>query len=247
MTELLLHLDQPLAPDLDPASLNGLAGLVVDAGCFAPAQCLALPVPVAALCGAGPDDHPEWNDELTPLRVVDQGLEVCARLCDVQPERAWLPRLIVDRQAVSYRMSNYRGEGFKFFTPDSATIQGYRVTDGDRPLAAALKRAQELGFARLWLHARDAAQQGKGLDLDLLERAQRDFPGELWISGGATEPRHLENLAREGGATGLVIGTELLARTDIATLLAALMPPRPPETLPEAPVQVRLDAAAVTG
>ncbi|WP_295399332.1 hypothetical protein [uncultured Thiocystis sp.] len=247
MTELLLHLDQPLAPDLDPAALDGLTGLVVDVGCFAPMHCLALCAPVVALCGTSPGDRPDWDDKLTPLRVVDQGLEVCARLRDAHPERAWLPRLIVDRQAVSYRMSNYRGEGFKFFTPDSASIQGYRVTDGDRPLAAALKRAQELGFARLWLHARDAAQQGKGLDLDLLERAQRDFPEKLWISGGATEPRHLENLTREGGATGLVIGTELLARTDIATLLTALTPLRAPETLPETPVQVKLDAAAVTG
>jgi hypothetical protein len=229
MTELFLHLDRPVADDLDVASLAGLAGVVVDAGCVAPAQCRSLPAPVAALCGGAPDFGVDWEHEMLPLRVVDRGLDVCARLRDAHPTLHWLPRLTAYRAEVSYRMSSYRGEGFSFYTPDPGTIQDYRVTDGHHPLTVVLQRARALGFDRLWLHARDAAQQGKGLDLNLLECARRDFPEGLWISGGATEPRHLENLAREGGATGLVIGTDFLWQTGIAALSQALAPPPPPE------------------
>lgn len=243
MTELYLHLDRPLADDLDPASLAGLAGLVVDIGCFTPAQCRCLPAPVAALCGAVPGPCADWDAQTTPWRVVDQGLDACVRLRDAHPTWQWLPRLTVYRTEVSYQMSNYRNEGFSFYTPCPTTIQDYRVTDGDHPVTVALQRARALGFDRLWLHARDAAHQGKGLDLDLLERARGDFPDGLWISGGATETRHLENLAREGGTNGLVIGIDLLARADCSALIQALTPPRPPEV----PVQFAPRSADVTG
>ena len=247
MTELFLLLDRPLhspmADDLDPPGLAGLAGLVVDAARIAPAQCLPLPSPVAALCGAAPGACADWDHEAAPLRVVDQGLDACVRLRDAHPTLRWLPRLIAYRAAVSYRMSNYRGEGFSFYTPDPGTIQDHRVTDGDHSLTVVLQRARALGFDRLCLHARDAAQLGNGLDLDLLECARRDFPEGLWISGGATQLHHLENLTREGGAAGLVIGTELLQRADIATLTQALAPPRPPEV----PITIAPPRAHVTG
>jgi hypothetical protein len=247
MTELFLNLDRPpdslMADDLDLPSLAGLAGLVVDATRIAPAHCLPLPSPVAALYGAAPGPCTDWDHEAAPLRVVDQGLDACVRLRDAYPTLQWLPRLTAYRAEVSYRMSNYRGEGFSFYTPDPGTIQDYRVTDGDQALTVVLQRARALGFDRLWLHARDAAQLGNGLDLDLLECARCDFPQGLWISGGATELRHLENLTREGGVAGLVIGTQWLRRADIATLTQALTPPRPPEV----PIAVAPPCAHVTG
>lgn len=243
MTELYLHLNRPLPEGLDPQRLAGLAGLVVEGGCLSPREAGALPAPVAALCAPSADVQADWDADAALACVVDAGLDTCAALRDAHPERAWLPRLTVYPQDVSYRMANYSGEGFKFFTPDAATIQGYRVTDGDRLLIPTLRRARDLGFERIWLHAREAERRGQGLDLDLLERARAEYPEGLWLSGGATEARHLENLTREGGADGVVIGFDLLQAVGVEALLAALAPPRPPEV--SVALMPRSDHAAV--
>lgn len=227
MTELYLELESALPTELDPERLSGLAGLVVDGTCLTPEQCAPLPAPVRALRG-GAGLPEEWREAVDAARIVEGGLETCARLRDEQPEHRWLPRLQVCRQEVLYRMTDSPGEGFRFYTPDTAAIRGYRVTGDDLPLPRALARAEELGFDRLWLHGLDAALHGNGLDLDLLEKARILFDGELWFSGGAREPRHQANLAREGGTFALVIDAALLEEVDAATLAAALAPPSPP-------------------
>jgi len=227
MTELLLQLTE--APDgLEPGQLTGLAGLVVDGSCVTPAQCSPLAVPIVAVTGA-PAELTEWRGDATPLRVVELGLEKCARCRDERPDLAWLPRLVAYRPQVVYRMSEYQGEGFKFYAPDTASLRGYCVTDGGRAVERSLERARELGFDRLWLHAKHAAESGDGLDLELLARARRNFEGALWVSGGVTEIQHLENLGREGGAAAVVIHKALLAQVRAEVLAAALAPPRPPE------------------
>jgi len=227
VTELFVQLNQPLADDLDPADLTGIAGLVVNGHCLTPGQCRPLPAPVFALTGdvQGMD---AWGEDDGPLRIVDAGLEDCARLRDARPELKWLPRLVAYKPDIVYRMADYPGEGFRFYAPDTAAIQGYRFDDGDRSLIESLAQARSLGFGMLWLHARDAQRRGDGLDLDLLERAKRHFGDGLWISGGATERRHLVNLAREGGAPGLVIDSTLLAKANGEALTAALAPPAAP-------------------
>ena len=228
MTEIFYQLYGPLDDDLDPETLTGLAGLVVDAHRVTPDQCQCLPVPVVALnCRAGTEEV--WDVEQDPLRVVDGGLDECARLRDAKNDLKWLPRLEVFKPDVVYRMSAYPGEGFKFYAPDTAAIRGYRVKDGDLALHHALQRARELGFERIWLHACDAARRGDGLDLELLAQARRWFDDGLWFSGGATDPNHLRNLAREGGVPGLVIDANLLTKFGIAELVDALTPPPPPE------------------
>lgn len=224
MTELYLHLNRPLPEGLDPQRLAGLAGLVVESDCLSAREVSSWPAPVAALCGLISGAHDDWDADTAPACMVDAGLDACAALRDAQPDRDWLPRLTVYPEEVSYRMANYSGEGFKFFTPNAATIHGYRVTDGDRLLIPTLRRARDLGFERLWLHAREAERRGTGLDLDLLERARAEYPEGLWLSGGATESRHLENLAREGGSAGVVIGLDLLGAVGVEALLAALAP-----------------------
>ena len=227
MTELLLQLTEAL-DGLEPGQLTDLAGLVVNGSCLTPGQCSPLSVPVGALTG-GPTELPEWRGEAAPLRVVEFGLEECARRRDDRPELKWLPRLVAYRAQVVYRMADYPGEGFKFYSPDTATLRGYCVTDAGRALERSLERARELGFDRLWLHARHAAEAGNGLDLDLLERARRHFKGGLWMSGGVSDTGHLANLAREGGAAAVVIEQALLARVSAEALVAALAPPGPPE------------------
>ena len=228
MTELYLQLTQA-RDGLDPGQLTGLAGLVVDGSSLTPGQCSPLGAPVAALTGTSAG-LAGWCGEAAPLRVVELGLEECARRRDERPELEWLPRLVAYRPDVVYRMAEYHGEGFKFYAPDTATLRGYCVTDGDGALGKCLQRARVLGFDRLWLHARHAAEAGDGLDLELLERARCHFDGDLWVSGGATAVRHLTNLARAGGAAAVVIDDGLLERVGAEALAAALAPPRAPET-----------------
>jgi hypothetical protein len=183
---------------------------------------------VRVLTGREAEEPPAWQGVEGLIRAVSGGLEACARLRDARPALQWLPRLEVHRPEVVYRMSDYPGEGFKFYAPDTSAVRGYRVADGNQRLQDALERARTLGFEQLWLHAREAATRGRGLDLELLERARRGFGDGLWISGGATEPVHLENLAREGGATAVVVEANVFFHADAGALLTALASPRPP-------------------
>lgn len=228
MTELFVQIDQPPPDEAEVQRLDGTAGLVVDGRRMRPCDCQVLPSPVSALLGA---QHvlAEWSEESSPVRIVDGGLETCARLRDERPDLAWLPRLTVYKPEVVYRMSDYPGEGFRFYAPDTSAIRGYRVDDGEQALQSALSRAKSLGFSELWLHARDAACEQSGLDLDLLDRARRHFGDGIWLSGGVTRPQHLTNLAREGGTKAVVIDAGLLAAGGAAALTALLMPPAPPE------------------
>lgn len=229
MTELYLELGKKTPDGLDAERLSGIGGLVVEGTCIHPTQCTPYGAPVAALTGGDPEDLGEWQENPVPVRVVDKGLDACARLRDAWPRLSLMPRLVVYKPEVVYRLSDYPGDGFKFYAPDTAAIRGYRVSDGDQPLGSALARARALGFDSLWLHARDAAEAQRGLDLDLLVRVRRDFGDGLWISGGAREARHLHNLAREGGAAALVVDPPLLEGTSVTDLIASLAPPPPLE------------------
>lgn len=223
MTELLLELDNDFAENLDPEVLTGLAGLVVDGTCLKPRQCSHFSIPVAALTGS-PAILDEWREHQDILRVVDAGLDSCAQLRDDRPEQKWLPRLEVSKQETIFRMTDSPGEGFSFYTPDTSAIYGYRVSDGEHTLITAMKRARELGFDRIWLHSRDAAGRGDGLELDLVAQVRQYFGNSLWVSGGATQPQHLENLAREGGASAVVIDASLLDHAGVEELTVALKP-----------------------
>jgi hypothetical protein len=228
VTELFVQLDKSFADDADLQQFAGVAGLVVDGRALQPHRCRALPATVAALMGAD-SDLGDWCDEPDPVRIVDGGLEACARLRDAQPDLAWLPRLVAYKPDVVYRMSDYPGEGFRFYAPDTAAIRGYRVNDRDLDLTQALEQARALGFDQAWLHGQDAARRGDGLDLEMLERARRTFGDGLWLSGGASDPQHLANLVRCGGSQRVIVAATLLAAADAEKLTAALVPPPPAE------------------
>ncbi|WP_275096871.1 hypothetical protein [Sedimenticola hydrogenitrophicus] len=99
----------------------------------------------------------------------------------------WEPQLTVFKAAASYRFAGPAiGEGFSSYMPDTVAIQGWRVTDADCSLAEAITRASELGFASLWFHSKQAESRGKGLDLEMLDKA-RGGPLDIWISGSVPE------------------------------------------------------------
>ncbi|MFQ5938296.1 MAG: HisA/HisF-related TIM barrel protein, partial [Acidiferrobacterales bacterium] len=153
-------------------------------------------------------------------------LEDTLHLRDTWPELAWVPRLAVFKPQVRYRLlDSFPGEGFKMYMPDTAALRGYQVMGSDATLSESSARAATLGFNTLWVHALDADERGKGLDLDLLEHARAQFDGELWLSGGATRERHLANLAIHKGAAAVVIPTALAKQYGCERLLSVLATP----------------------
>ena len=229
----------PAGPDdhSGEASLATADGLVINVARCATPEAVNTEAPPTALICSDPERHAAWRSLQGLVWVCAGGLEQAARLRDEWPEQLWLPRLTVYKPSVIYRFSNeFDGEGFKFYRPDTGAIRGYRVTDGDVPLKVALDRAKELAFEKLWLYAADAEILASGLDLEMLERARADWQGELWLSGGAADPRHLANLVREGGVAAVVVPAMVANRCGCATLQAALEPSRPP-TPAESPIR----------
>ncbi|HEB95034.1 MAG TPA: hypothetical protein ENI96_01225 [Sedimenticola thiotaurini] len=182
---------------------------------------------------------PAEDDDEPWLAVT--GLERAAALRDRWPGRRWLPQLEVSKQEVVYHFNDSAlGEGFRFYIPDTGAIHGY-VGNGDERIEALLARAAGLGFDTLWLHGAGAESRGRGLDLDLLERAGRHFDGDLWISGGAREERHLFNLAAQGGAAAVVVPQPVALECGCERLLLAL------ESGGDDAVPLGLPAMAATG
>jgi hypothetical protein len=172
-----------------------------------------------------PDIYEAWQELDKVVWTTECGLTESARLCDEYSDLTWVPRLNIEKSAKRYQFSNVsHGEGFKVYVPDTSTIRGYRVSDGDSDssLEKALAQASRLGFKRLWLHALDAESAGSGFDLDMLDRARGWFSGDIWLSGGATAVKHLENLATEGGVEAAIVTEDLVQEHECATLTTAL-------------------------
>ncbi len=200
--------------------------LVLDPARCTPDRFRAMPVERAILLDGDPERDEPWR-ELSGEWVCEQGIEATARLRDQHPHLHWIPRLSVSRAPVSYRFSGPAvGEGFSFYMPDTAAIKGWRV--GESPLQTLLDRATALGFRELWLHAPEAASRGRGLELDLLEKTRRG-DWTVWLSGGVTDPDHLRNLTRVGGASAVVVEAAVARTCTLASMTGALLaePPRP--------------------
>ncbi len=136
----------------------------------------------------------------------DTVLDQCAAARDESPQLQHVPRAEVYRPQARFEFrTDYHYEGFKTYMPDLTTYRSSRVVGTDEPLSDWLQRAEELGFGTVWLHGRDASAEGRGFDLDMLERARQSFKGLFWVSGGATTEGHLRSLQNEGGAATLVL------------------------------------------
>lgn len=177
------------------------------------------------LRGAEPRELDGWRERPNVLWVGEGTLEAIARQRDAWPRLQWIPRVEVVRPEVRFAFRKTSpGEGFSVYVPDTAAIQGYRVTEsqGGAAIEAWLRQAAVFGFDTVWLHTPNAAAAGRGLDLDLLQRARRCSPAELWLSGGATSTRHLANLAREGSAATVVLPLAVVETCGCSAALAAL-------------------------
>ena len=183
-----------------------------------------LPVDNAVICSVDPERDLKWQQDKLSHWVCDDGLEQAARLRDRWQELSWVPRLTVYRPQTSYGFSGPApGEGFSFYMPDTSTIKGWRVTDGDVLLADAIARATDLGFSTLWLHSAEAETRARGLELEVLDKT-RSGPLDIWISGGVSEQDHLQNLTKVGGASAVVVSEKLAREVTVDTLLDALEP-----------------------
>jgi len=157
--------------------------------------------------------------------VVGADLELACRYRDQWPELCWLPRIAVYRQETMYHFTpESMGDGFRFYTPDPATIHNFLTVPQDLALSQVMDKAQELGFETVWLHGQGAALEGKGLELDLIEITRAVYSGQLWLSGGVSTPGHLDALVREGGATAVVVPCSVVKSCGCEQLLAALEP-----------------------
>lgn len=216
-----LYIDLGSEPIDGIAALSMADGFVVGLGMAEAAS--YSPEHAWILRGMTPLDCPVWA-ERDATWVCAEGLERTASLRDGWPGLRWLPRAEIYRPSVRYDfVAAAPGEGFSVYRPDTSSIQRHRVVDDQEDLYSWLARAKSLGFRIVWLECRTAAERGRGLDLDLLDQARRLFGGgRIWLSGGATEPRHLANLAAEGGAAAAVVPRALAEQCGCAPLLAAL-------------------------
>jgi hypothetical protein len=205
------------------AWLEGADALLIDPCRCAPHRLESVPVGEAVIVNGDPERDAPWREAVGHW-VDDRGIESTARLRDLYPGLSWIPKLDLSRAQMSYRFSGPAvGEGFSFYMPDTAAIHGWRVEGEDLTFRELLTRATELGFSALWLHSPEAAARGTGLELDLLEQT-RGGPLEIWLSGGATEVRHLQNLSRTGGAAAVIVDAALARRLSAQALHAALLP-----------------------
>ena len=154
---------------------------------------------------------------------IADGLAETHRMRSLWPGLRWIPRVRCARATTRYTCGDaYLGGGFRVFQPDTAALRGWRASDNDMLLDDWLAEATALGHATVWLVAADAEARASGLDLEMLERARGRYRGRIWLSGGAREPRHLANLAAEGGADAIIVPDALVAAHGGAALLAAL-------------------------
>jgi len=225
MSETGLFIELASAPEAIEltVSLPEGSGLVIDPATISQEDAQRLQTGTAVVRSSEPQRFQAWQEQEDLWWAAAEELDEIARLRDRWPGLQWLPRIEIYKQEVVYRFNDSAlGEGFRFYIPDTGAINGYLTVAGEQPMEAVLRRAAELGFASLWLHGAHAEMAGMGLDLELLERAGRIFTGSIWFSGGAGDERHLFNLARQGGASGVIVTYAMAAKCGCDRLQLAL-------------------------
>jgi len=229
MHKIRLFLELRSAPTTDEAIANcALADGLALAAAVDPATVPCAPHGMLLLCGHEPAAAIEGGGGHEVALVPDTGLDKLARRRDGWPQLNWIPRARVYRAPARFDFqTEYHGEGFKMYMPNLTTYRTYRVAREELELRVWLDRARELGFSRIWLAGMDAEDAGNGLDLEMLDAARRHYSDTIWMSGGATSPAHLRNLAREGSADAVVLPLQFAASEGMGALRTALAPALP--------------------
>lgn len=221
------HQPGPEGEEQEYTWMEGADAFIIDS-CHCDVETVnAIPLDEMMIISSDPENTFYLQQDKTCCWVCDAGLEKTAELRDEWKQSEWIPKLTVFRPHTSYRFSGPAiGEGFSFYIPDTATIRGWRVTDGDILLSEAVQKARALGFSSVWLHCLDAENEAKGLELEMLDRTQGSGLN-VWLSGGISEPRHLSNMVRVGGASAAVVNSDFARAHGIAALNEALLPIAP--------------------
>lgn len=227
MDQIRLFVDHTTHPFAEKSIelFEGADGVVIDPALVSANEMSDLSASMIVLRAEDPEIYEAWGERDKVVWTTECGLTESARLCDEYSDMTWVPRIKINKINKRYQFPNVSdGEGFKFYIPDTSTIRGYRVSDGesDSSLEDTLALASRLGFERLWLHAQDAENAGTGFDLEMLDWARRWFSGDIWLSGGATTIKHLENLAAEGGVEAAIVTEELVQKHGCSILSTAL-------------------------
>jgi len=164
----------------------------------------------------------------------------------IAPEAKPVIRVEIRRPQAVYNLNrSQHGSGFVFYAPDPASLVGYRIAGVETGLLAWLKAIDPDTISGIWLDCPEAEAQQRGLELDALVLAREVYPGPLWISGGAFEPRHIDNLIREGGCHSLVLSFERFLLLGGESLVRKLNPPQQIPLIPLDSVETTVTPAAV--
>jgi hypothetical protein len=224
MTHLIVD-----CPNLD-FDWSGAGGLLASAKDLAPTQAENLSL---LILRGSPATSPEWAGRKDVYWLAEQGLDAAAKLLDLFPGEQVLPSAMARKPSSHFTMGqHYTGDGFSYYVPDMTTYKTYRIEDGDQYLSEWLARAASLGFEAALLESPDANAEGKGFDLDLLEKAKRNFVGRILLSGHATEIVHFERLVAEGGCFAAITPQAACSNLGVREIAELLKPP-PKETSPQ--------------
>ncbi len=118
-------------------------------------------------------------------------------------------KIRVARPQPSYSLNRSKhGSGFTFYAPDPATLSGFQIPGLGIGLRQWLEGLNPERICGVWLDCPEAEATGTGLELDMLATARAAFSGEIWLSGGAWNFKHIQNLVREGNCDALILSLE---------------------------------------
>ncbi|MDP3962102.1 MAG: hypothetical protein Q8Q26_18905 [Pseudorhodobacter sp.] len=166
------------------------------------------------------------------VAVVEGGLALAASVAATDAGLVVVPRVEVRHSARRYGFAaGQSSSSFVTYHLDPATARSLVVAEPGQPDMALddwLKRAQDQGFAEVWLHS-TATATAEGFSNDLLTRANRAAPGvHVWLSASGKALSHFETVTALPGLAALVLAAAEFAETDPETggQVAATDPPR---------------------
>lgn len=137
-----------------------------------------------------------------------------------------IAKVEVARPTPNYSLNrSQHGSGFIFYAPDPVTISGFHIPALGIGLRQWLNQLDNDQIHGIWFDCPEAEEKGKGLELDILAIARQHFNGELWLSGGARQFRHIQNLVQEGNCDALVLSMDQFEKLGGQAIVHEMNPP----------------------